>query len=242
MPSASNRLNSRDFYTSAPVQSLFARELAALAPIVSGIYGNFGLFLRAHTVAPAALPAHLLGTIIDLALAEQQFEGAVRGEPAQLPFASESFKLLIAQHVFEQIDRPDECAAELARVLAPEGVALILGFNPMSLWRPWLLLNAPRGTSVLHLRSAHVWQRLLARESVDTLQVRYPGVWLPRAQHPLAAAEPSVLARTLGCIGSSWLLLARKRRSTLTPLRLRSAPRELALNPRLAPGAHRACA
>jgi SAM-dependent methyltransferase len=240
MSDASNRLNSSTFYTSAPVKSLFARELAALAPIVSGIYGNYGLFLRAHAAAPAVLPAHLLGTMVELALAGPGFEGAARCEPAQLPFASESFKLLIAQHVFEQIDRPEECAAELARVLSPEGVVLILGFNPVSLWRPWLALNAGRGGSQLHLRSARAWQNMLAREQVDTLQVRYPGTFRPRAEHLQAAPESSLLARTFGCIGSSWLLLARKRRSTLTPLRLRSAPRELALNPRLAPGAHRA--
>jgi SAM-dependent methyltransferase len=242
MRNASHRLNSDMFYTSAPVKALFARELVALAPIVSGIYGNYGLFLRAHTAASAALSAHLLGTTVELALTEKQFAGAARCDPAQLPFASDSFKLLVAQHVFEQIDQADECVAELARVLAPEGVALILGFNPLSLWRPWLWLNAPRGPSALHLRSARTWQQLLARESVDTLQVRYPGVLLPRADLPAATAEVSVLARTLGCLGSSWLVLARKRRSTLTPLRLRTAPRELALNPRLAPGAHRACA
>lgn len=242
MPNASNRLSPQAFYSSAPVQALFARELGALGPIVSGVYGNHGLLLRAHTAASTALAANLLGTMVELALAEQQFEGQVRAEPAQLPFASESFKLLIAQHVFEQIDQPDACVAELARVLAPEGVALILGFNPISFWRPWLMLKAPRGESRLHLRSAHAWQYMLAREQVDTLQVRYPGVLWPRAEHPQAATESQGFARMLGCMGSSWLLLARKRRSTLTPLRLRSAPRELALNPRLAPGAHRACA
>jgi hypothetical protein len=46
----------------------------------------------------------------------------------------------------------------------------------------------------------------------------------------------------LGRVGASWLLLARKRRSALTPLRLRPSSRELAINPRLAPGAHRECA
>src|SRR5512141_2895205 len=111
MSDVSNRLNSNTIYTSTPVKLLFARELAALAPIVSGIYGNYGLFLRAHAAAPAVLPAHLLGTMVELALVERAFEGALRCEPAQLPFASESFKLLIAQHVFEQIDRPHECAA-----------------------------------------------------------------------------------------------------------------------------------
>src|SRR4029077_7881 len=141
----------------------------------------------------------------------------------QLPFASDSFKLLIAQHVCEQVASPDELATELARVLAPEGVALIFGFNPVGLWRPWLMLNAPRGASCLRLRSAQVWQHLLARERVDTLQVRYPGALWPRSEYMPDTTEPSVLARLFGRVGSSWLLLARKRRSTLTPLRLRAA-------------------
>ncbi len=231
---------SRAFYSSTPVQSLFARELRALEPIVSGVYGNHGLFLHAHAAASIAPPPHLLGTMVSLELVQQQLAGDLRCEPAQLPFVSESFKLLIAQHVLEQIDRPRECVAELSRVLAPEGIALILGFNPMGSWRPWLMLNAPRGASRLHLRSAHAWQQMLAGEQIETLQMRYPGVLWPRAEHPQAAAESTLLGRMLGRIGSSWLLLARKRRSTLTPLRLRSGARELALNPRLAPGAHRA--
>jgi SAM-dependent methyltransferase len=234
---------SRAFYSSTPIQALFARELRALEPVLSGIYGNSGLFLRAHGAAPADLPAHLLGKMLVVTLADAQFDGDVRCAPAQLPFANETFKLLIAQHVFEQIHRPEDCVADIARVLAPEGVALILGFNPVSLWRPWLALNASRGAPRLRLRSAGAWQQMLAREQVDTLQVRYPGTLWPRAETGLQpASEAGLLATLLGRVGSSWLLLARKRRSTLTPLRLRSAPRDMALKPRLAPGAHRASA
>ncbi len=232
---------SRSFYSSAPIQALFARELRALEPVLSGIYGNSGLFLRAHGAAPANLPAHLLGRMVALTLSDAQFDGDVRCAPAQLPFANETFKLLIAQHVFEQMPRPDDCVADIARVLAPEGVALILGFNPVSLWRPWLALNGPRSGPRLRLRSARAWQQMLAREQVDTLQVRYPGTLWPRAESGQpSTSETGLLATFLGRIGSSWLLLARKRRSTLTPLRLRSTQRDVALNPRLAPGAHRA--
>ncbi|HZP66660.1 MAG TPA: methyltransferase domain-containing protein [Rudaea sp.] len=222
------------FYASAPVQALFARELAALAPILAGVYGSFGLFVRAHAGAPAHLPPHLVTTMLDLACSGPRFDGAVSCEPDRLPFAGETFKLLIAQHAFERFARPEECVAELARVLAPEGVVLVFGFNPVGFWRPWLALNA-RGTARLHLKSAYAWQQLLAREQIDTLQVRFPGTLLPRAhggEHGRSSA--------FGRFGGSWLVLARKRRSTLTPLRLRSNARDLALSPRLAPGAQRA--
>jgi hypothetical protein len=224
------------FYASVPMQALYAREVAALGSIVSGVYGNHGLFLRPHALSASALPQHLLGNMIELVQDENGLcNGVLRCAPHELPFVSESFKLLIAQHVLEQVDQAEACAAEMARVLAPEGIALILGFNPLGTWRPWLAMHANR----MHLRSAHAWRVLLARQQIDTLQVRFPGALWPRAG---LGPVPSALSARFARFGSTWLLLARKRRSTLTPLRLRVPSRELALNPRLAPGAHRACA
>lgn len=235
MPNFSDSL-----FSSAPMRTLLARELAATAPILAGVYGNHGLLLRAHASAPATLPAHLLGNMVELIVEQQRLRGGVDCEPGLLPFANDSFKLLIVQHVFEQLDEPEACAAELARVLAPEGIALVLGFNPAGTWRPWLALKA--GRARLRLRSAHFWQQQLARQQVDTLQIRFPGTLLP---HSSAAADntngATPASGLLARFGSSWLLLARKRRSVLTPLRLRSGAR-VAMNPRLAPGAQRALA
>jgi len=226
------------FFASAPVQALLAREMAAIGPIVAGVYGNWGLLLRPQGPPPAPLAPHLLGSLVDLELDAGRLRGAALAcAPEELPFASESFKLVIAQHVLEQLDDADACAAELARVLAPEGVALVLGFNPVGTWRPWLALNARRGGANLRLATAHAWQQRFAREEIDTSQIRFPGALWPSAELAPNAA-PGALAR----FGSSWLLLARKRRSVLTPLRLRRSSRELPLKPRLAPGTQRACA
>lgn len=212
------------------MQALLAREMAALAPILSGAYGNYGLVLRP---APhgAALPPHLLGNLVELVVdGDGRLAGDLRGEPWRLPLASESFKVLIVQHALERIVTVDACIAELARVLAPEGIALLLGFNPLGTWRPWL------SGCGLRLRSARVCQAQLAREQIDTLQVRFPGMLWPRAKSAQPGKSPhAALAR----FGSSWLLIARKRRSALTPIRLRAIPREAARAPQLAPGAHR---
>ncbi len=220
-------------YASAPMQALLAREIAALAPVLSAAYGNCGLLLRPRQ-GGATLPAHLLGKIVELDVEDDGLlAGAVRCAPWQLPFASESFKVLIVQHALERIVDAEACVAELARVLAPEGIALMLGFNPLGTWRPWLMRRA-RG---LRLRSARVCKAQLEREQIDTLQVRFPGELLPRVKTTTGPEKPthSLLAR----FGSSWLLIARKRRSTLTPIRLRKLAREAARTPQFAPGAHR---
>src|SRR5260370_42634024 len=96
---APRMIDSSSVYASSPVRDLFVQELAALAPILAGVYGNFGLFLRAHTGAPATLPKHLLGTVIDLALGDaQHFNGRLSCGVDELPLASESCKLVVAQH------------------------------------------------------------------------------------------------------------------------------------------------
>ncbi len=238
--------DSSSFYQHDAIRRLFDRELAALTPILAGVYGTAGLFLRAHAAAPSAPSAPLLATVLDLALdGARTLRGGLVCAPWELPLASESCKLIVVQHLFERVDDPAACAGEIARVLAPEGVLLTLGFNPISLWRPWLAGAARRSHLPLRFRSAQRCAADMGGQGIDILQTRYFG-----ALSPWSSAEPTTPDDAAGGSGApalarfrgSWLLLARKRRSALTPLRLRRDARELARNPRLAPGAHRECA
>ncbi len=230
------------FYAGAAMQALFARELAALTPILSGVYGRYGLHVRPHPSVRLALPTHLVGKMIEVApCGREEFNGALRGEFCSLPFANDSFQLVVAHHSLEWADDSDAWAGELSRVLSPEGVALVIGFNPFGSWRPWLTWYASRGSRLVLRSSAH-WSQVLARHQIDVLQTRFPGLLLPNDPAHPAGRYARWFTQTFARFGSSWLLLARKRRSTLTPLRLRSSRREHAISPQLAPGAHRACA
>ena len=232
----------RRLFASQAMQALLTRELKALAPILAGVYGSSGLFMSAHGSTHGALPAHLLGNVVKLSpMTADVFGGDVKTAPYALPFANDSFQLLVAQHSLEFVDDAEACASEISRVLAPEGVTLVLGFNPLGMWRPWLAWQDARGAR-LRLRSSNEWRQLFACQQIDTLQVRYPGLLLPNDSAEPNGRYAKWITETFSRFGSSWLLMARKRRSTLTPLRLRSGNRERVLNPRLAPGAHRACA
>ena len=238
--------DSSSFYQHAAIRRLFEQELTALAPILAGVYGTTGLFLRAHQAAPTGLPGHLLGTVLDLALDDAHvLRGGLSCAPDELPLASESCKLVVVQHVLERLENPASCASEIARVLAPEGVLLVLGFNSMSLWRPWLAGTARRAHLSLQLRSAQRSAAAFGGQGIDVLQTRYFGSlspWSAPQPNPANDDAEGSHSTAIGRFRGSWLLLARKRRSALTPLRLRRDARELARNPRLAPGAHRECA
>jgi SAM-dependent methyltransferase len=229
-------------FTHGPLTTLLRRELAMLEPLLGSVFGVWGLHIRPHVLAPSALPTHLLSAMAELSLAaDGALEGAVRCAPQRLPFASESLKLVIAQHVLEQQGASAETVAEeIARVLAPEGIALVFGFNPASLWRPWLRRRLP-GDWRFHAATA--WRDVLTRSSLDVLQVRYSGLWSPWAAVDSRHTEMSPDgSRSFGRFCASWLLLARKRRSALTPLRLNALRSDLKVNPTLVPGARRECA
>ena len=229
-------------YASDPLQELLAHELSTLAPILGGIYGVWGLHLRPDSHAPVTLPAHLLSGIVELALDNGDiFNGALRCDSKALPFASECFKLVVAQHVLDRVDHADDMAEQLARLLAPEGIALIFGFNPASLWRFWLRRRRSDGELRVHFTAAAAWRHRLQRTQLDVLQTRYVGRYSPW-RDGIPQGESGRLSWLFGRFRPSWLLIVRKRRSALTPLRLASVRADVKFNPALIPGAHRECA
>ncbi len=53
----------------------------------------------------------------------------------ELPFQTESLDLLVLPHALEVCNDPHHLLREAQRVLIPEGKIVIVGFNPLSLWR-----------------------------------------------------------------------------------------------------------
>lgn len=219
-------------FETPPVRWLLDLELAAIAPELAGLHGAQGLFLRATASAPHTLSAPLLERISGLHVAApRRLGGDLSCDPAALPFEGDSFRMVLMQHAAEVVADSHALLSEVARVLMPEGVVLILGFHPASLWRPWLYLRAREGLPAT-LRSPVAWQRDFARIGVDIHAIRRVGPLWPRTG---SVRAPRV---TLNAPRASYLLIARKRRAALTPL-VPKPQRKFRLKPTLASGAHR---
>lgn len=158
-------------------------------------------------------------------LAQPTFpQGAhIVGRPAQLPIVSDCMDAVLLPHTLEFAADPYAIVREADRVLVGEGQLLVLGFRPWSLWG--LRARASRSgfppglRRVLSERRLRDWLVLLGYEVVATRHYLYGVPWGSAAPGKAGSALRRTLLNPLPA--GAYLLKARKRVYTLTPIRPR---------------------
>jgi SAM-dependent methyltransferase len=154
----------------------------------------------------------------------------LRGWPGALPVATDSVDVVLLPHVLEFEDSPHDALREADRVLVPEGHVVVTGLNPFSLMGVWRALAGSRAlppwsgrfVSVTRLRD---WIALLGFEVVALRTAFFrPPIGNPTVLERLRWIEASG-ARLWPYAGGLYLLVARKRVTTLTPIKPRWRPR-----------------
>ena len=151
--------------------------------------------------------------------------GDVVASLAHLPIVSGSVDAVVLPHTLEVASDPYAVLREADRVLAAEGQLIVLGFRPASFWG--LAGAASRAGFPPGLRRTlgagrvRDWLRLLSYEIVSVRAYLYR---LPRSPRgSLEAAIPSMLRRGwfYPWPAAAYVIKARKRVYTLTPIRPR---------------------
>lgn len=157
---------------------------------------------------------------------EMGFEAHLLGVPEGLPIASTSLDVVVLPHVLEFSTHPHEVLREVERTLIPEGHVVLLMFNPWSLWLLNRLLLGWRGRvpwcgRFFSMTRMKDWLALLGFDIISAN--RY--FFRPPVQHDSLLDRlqflESVGRRLWPVIGGGYLLVARKRVATLTPIRPR---------------------
>ncbi len=164
--------------------------------------------------------------------------------PEALPVATDSIDLLLYPHSLEFSEDPHQALREAERVLIPEGHIVILGFNPTGWFGLNRLLGGWRGRApwcgrFISSSRMRDWLSLLGFDTVSL----HGAFYRPPLPHPVALQRMSPLERMRqgGVFGAGiYLLVAKKRVTTLTPIRPRWRPRRSLLGTGLAePSARR---
>jgi SAM-dependent methyltransferase len=145
--------------------------------------------------------------------------------PSLLPVTSDCVDAVLLPHTLEFAPDPYAVLREVDRVLVGEGQLLVLGFQPWSLWgmrARWSRSGFPPGMRrVLSPRLLREWLVLLGFEVVAARRYLYLGPWGGGVATREGTSRMLRPGLTYPLPAGAFLLKARKRVYTLTPVRPR---------------------
>jgi SAM-dependent methyltransferase len=145
--------------------------------------------------------------------------------PSALPVVSDSIDAVLLPHTLEFAPDPYAVLREVDRVLTGEGQLLVLGFRPWSLWGMRARASRsgfpPGMRRVLSERLLREWLVLLGFEVTAQQRYLYVTPWSRGLARGQGAGRMLRGGLTYPLPASAFLLKARKRLYTLTPIRAR---------------------
>jgi SAM-dependent methyltransferase len=226
-----------EWFASPLGRALLAREQAAVTQAVEQVFGQ--LFLQIGSWGPADLFLPHARTPRRALVAEPGARGDLVSHATDLPIASATVDAVFLPHTLEFEPEPHAALREAERVLVGEGHLIVLGFEPLGAWALRHRLSGggfPPGLDHL-LPEGRVrdWLQVLGFELQPTRSLLYSwplarlegtrlGAALERGGESLASLTGHTVRAPLA---GAYLLKARKRVYTLTPVRKlrRRAPR-----------------
>jgi SAM-dependent methyltransferase len=222
----------RDAWFDAPQgRFVLASERALMERALAEVFGFVMVQVGGWGAPGALLGARRVASVVYAGCAAEPGGRSIETDGDALPFAAESIDAVLLPHALERADSPHDLVREVERVLVADGHLIVLGFNPWSLWGlrrrvgpQRFPFDLPHCIGETRLRD---WLALLGLETVA----------VHRHLHGLPLESEGGLRRTAflerwgarswPMFAGGYVLVARKRRLTVTPLRAnreRSAP------------------
>ena len=231
-------LSPADDWFEGPLGARVLREEAALAPLALDNVFGFEL-LQVGEWGPSRHLLESARTQHTTLVAPDLNPGVTLCAPLDsLPFRSDSIDAIFLPHTLELVEDPYAVLREAERVLTGEGCLMICGFNPFSGWGARRVFARyfgrpafPPGTQrMLSERRLRDWVALLGFD-VDSVY-GYLGLLPLKGRAPkltdAGSRNPEGRPRAAMTSGA-YLLKARKRVPTLTPIRPRRRARQRVL-------------
>lgn len=246
-PGAMDRWRLREWYARELGRSLLEYEQRELDGVLANLFGYYllqvGAAMETYLLEGSRIRRHV---IVDNYwppghhIAKPDRAMRLYAGSHVLPVQSDSVDVAVLPHTLEFEQPSHEILREVERVLVAEGHVVILGFNPWSIWGLWRLLR-------WHRRQHPPWHgsfRSIYRIK-DWLSLLGFDVVLVRSYFFRPPLQNEVMMRRLEWIenlgqrwwpylGGGYIIVARKRVATLTPVKPRWRPRRSLLQPDIA--------
>ena len=243
-PSGSVRTSNdglRAWASSWPGREVLTAEKSILDVVLPNLFGYYllqvGALSRPDTVSASRIRTRI--GVLDTRVQRSDEWTVLYASPQALPVATDSVDLIVLQHVLEFEPTPHEALREVERVLVAEGHVILSGFNPFSflgLWRAYgrRRRGEPWSGRFVGMSRVKDWLALLGFEVSEVHMAFFrPPFSNPTVLRRLRGLE-SLGSRLWSYAGGVYVVVARKRVTTLTPIKPRWLPRRSVVGVRLA--------
>ncbi|GAB4357330.1 MAG: methyltransferase domain-containing protein [Gammaproteobacteria bacterium] len=217
----------RAWYRKAPGTLLIASEREEVERLLPYIFGyhilQIGSLGRERSLLNSCRIKHRL--VIDSDFQNGSSDAGLYSQAGALPIASDSVDAVVLAHTLELELDPHQVLREAERVLIPEGHLLVIGFNPWSIWGLWRLFlrrsrEVPWCTRFVSPARVKDWLALLGFDIAHEAGLFYrPPLPYEGLMNRLMFLE-KLGRRFWPLLGGGYVILARKRVTTVTPIRL----------------------
>lgn len=207
-------------------QQLIGAEKELLTNLLTRHYGKHVLLVgvphQADLLSASVIPCH---TLLSPLTANTPDVCHIESDFHELPIQTGSIDLVMLPHTLEFVENPRQLLAEACRVIKPEGLIAVTGFNQHSAWglRKLLAKNkiTPWSGHFFHLNKIKNWLRLADFE----LEQQASALFRPPVSHQ-GLFEKMHFMENIGRIcfpslGGVYVLLARAKVIPLTPIRMK---------------------
>lgn len=125
----------QDWFEGRVGQALVQQVQRQTIPELTRVFGHTGLYLRPGPGSAGTLSGNMLARVISLHRQGRGYAGDLQCVDGEFPVATASLSLVYALFVLETSADPQALLSEMARMLKPEGTAVILGLNPRAPFR-----------------------------------------------------------------------------------------------------------
>lgn len=218
MPHSHRSLQQWNHWLTQPLGGrLLEAEKNMLPSLLNQYYGKHAMLIGVPNQTPLITQNHMAHQMVLSPLIDKTHSlRLIESELYELPVASSSIDLVLLPHTLEHIDNPHKLLSEACRIVKMEGLIIIFGFNPFSLWGVKKKLNPPKKIPWLgNFLSAGLVKKWLALADFELIkQDKNPGLykqsrfmeWLGR--------------KFWGSFGGVYLLIAQAKGIPLTPIKM----------------------
>ena len=198
--------------------SLMEEEKNILSQLLKHHYGKHALLIgvpeQNELLEASDIPFHSLMSPLTTNATTTKIESDFH----ELPIFTGSIDLVMLPHTLELVENPRQLLTEACRIVKPEGLIVVCGFNPLSAWG---LQKFNWRTNLIHASKVKGWLRL----ADFVLEEQEYILFRPPISHETLYKK----LRFIECIGSkcfsmfggAYILLARAKVIPLTPIKMK---------------------